>query len=308
MLRFTARKLSLWIEITASAMRLAVLSGRGANRTVLFTNTIELPDGVVSEGYATPSIIDISRLNDLLQECLSLFPSGIRRAALSLPDSMFRIQTLDFEEIPAKTADLERLIRWRIEKGSVFDISETVLRYQVLGRNNKGFIVLACVAKQVVIAQYEALLIGLGLEPWAVGPSSFHTWNFYSSYIANKSTVSALVHLSENSLSTIIGEEGVVRFYRYKDIKRVDADSFCKKFMREIDDSLHFYSHMNPARQTEVKDLYLTGDTVVATELAAGLRESTSLNVVVLSPALVVVGLANVGSEMASALGAGESL
>lgn len=284
------------------------MSGRGEDLSVLFSKTQKLPDGVVSESYAAPNISDISRLNDLLQECLSLFPSGIRRAALSLPDSIFRVQTLDFDELPGKTADRERLIRWRLEKGAAFDIADTVLRYQVLGRQDKGFTVLSCVAKQAVIAQYEALLIGLGLEPWVVGPSSFHAQNFYSSYLVKKSAVSALAHLSEGSFATIIRETSGARFYRYKEVKRGSGADVRARLMREIDDSLHFYSHMDRSQQSEVRDLYLTGDSAVTAELAAGLRTVTSLNVEVLSPGLVIAAAATIEPGLAAALGAGSSL
>lgn len=308
MLRFTLKKTCLGMEITASSIRLAAVSGRGPALNVLFTKTAEPPDGVVSDGYGAPNIHDSSRLSTLLQECLSRCPAGIRRAALSLPDSMFRIQALDFDKLPGTVADCERLIRWRLEKGAAFDISETVLRYQVLRRQDKGFTVLSCVAKQAVIAQFEALLIGLGLEPWAVAPSSFHAQNFYSSYLAKKSAVSALAHLSADSFATIIRETSGARFYRYKDVKRGSAATVRDRLMREIDDSLHFYTHMDRSQQSEVRDLYLTGESAVSTELAAGLRAVTSLNVEVLSPSLVSAAAAHLEPELAAALGAGSSL
>lgn len=308
MLRFFARKPRLGVEINASAIKLAVVSGCGANLSVLFTKTAELPAGVVSEAYASPNIYDSSRLSAVLRECLAGAPSGIRRAALSLPDGTFRVQTLDFDELPGKAADRERLIRWRLEKGAAFDMADTVLRYQILGRQDKGFTVLACVAKQAVIAQYESLFVGLGLEPWAVGPSSFHTLNFYSSYLTKKSAVSALAHLSADSFATIIRETNGARFYRYKDVKRGSADEVRGRLMREIDDSLHFYTHRDRSRQSEVRYLYLTGESVVSAELAAGLRTMTSLNVEALSPAVVIASAGNIEPELAAALGAGSSL
>lgn len=308
MLRFIARRPCLGIEITASAIRLAAVSGSGTNIAVLSTKTIELPDGVVSEGYAVPNICDNTRLSSLLQECLSVFPSGIQRAALSLPDSMFRVQTLDFDELPGKPAERERLIRWRLEKGAAFDIAETILRYQVLARQDKGYTVLSCVAKQSMIAQYEALLIGLGLEPWSVGPSSFHTQNFYSSYLTKKSAVSALAHLSEDSFTTIIRESNGARFYRYKEVKRGSAADARNRLLREIDDSIHFYAHMDRSQQAEVRDLYLTGESAVSADLATELRSATELNVEVLSPARVIASAENIEPELAAALGAGSSL
>jgi len=298
----------LGIEITGKSVRVAVVSGCGDNFSALFTKATDLPAGMVSEAYASPNIEDFNHLNAVLRECLADAPSGIRRAALSMPDGVFRVQTIEFDELPDKAEDRERLIRWRLEKGAAFDLAETVLRYQVLGRQDKGFTVLSCVAKQAVIAQYESFLIGLGLDPWTVGPSSFHALNFYSTYLTKKSAVSALAHLSEDTFATIILDASGVKFYRYKDVRRGSSEDIRSRLMREIDDSLHFYAHMDHFQQPEIQNLYLTGESIVSAELAEGLRTMTSLNVEVLSPAVAALSAEGIGPEMAAALGAGSSL
>ena len=307
MLRLFGRKPHLGIEITGKSVRVAVVSGCGDNFSALFTKATDLPAGMVSEAYASPNIKDFYHLNAVLRECLADAPSGIRRAALSLPDGVFRVQTMEFDELPDKAEDRERLIRWRLEKGAAFDIAETALRYQILGRQDKGFTVLSCVAKQAVIAQYESLLIGLGLDPWTIGPSSFHALNFYSSYLTKKSAVSALAHLSEDTFATIILDANGVQFYRYKDVKRGSSEDIRSRLMREIDDSLHFFTHMDHLQQPEIRYLYLTGESIVS-ELAEGLRTMTSLNIEVLSPAVAALSAEGIGPEMAAALGAGSSL
>src|SRR5574337_406859 len=192
----------LGIDVTSSAVRLAAISRHSTDINVLCTKTVELSAEVVDETYASPNINDVDRFSMVLRECLAEAPvPNIRRAAVSVPDGIFRVQTIEFDERHAKPVDRERLIRWRLEKAAAFDIADTVLRYQVLRRQDKGVTVLACVAKQAVIAQYEAVLAAVGLEPWSVGPSSFYTLNFYSSIITRKSEVSALAHITEGSFA-----------------------------------------------------------------------------------------------------------
>ncbi len=77
--------------------------------------------------------------------------------------------------------------------------------------------------------------------------------------------------------------------------------------MREIDDSLHFFTHMDHLQQPEIQYLYLTGESIVS-ELAEGLRTMTSLNIEVLSPAVAALSAEGIGPEMAATLGAGSSL
>jgi Tfp pilus assembly PilM family ATPase len=305
MLRFLAKKPVLGIEITASQIRLAALSGRGENRSVLFTKAVELPGGMVNESYLTPNIGDVGQFADMLREALTgVSAPPVRRAALSLPDGVFRVQTLDFDELPSKPADRERLIRWRLEK-SGFDVSDTVLQYQVLCQQDKGFSVLACLAKRSVLSQYEDVLAKAGLEPWSVGLASFHTLNFYSSYLSKASPVSALARVSEGSFTTLIMKAENVRFYRYKEVKQGNAKDSKARLMRELGDSLHFYSHRDRSGQTEIGRLYLTGDAALSQELVEGLKAVTSLEVEALSPAVIFPSAGEAGPELAAALGAG---
>jgi Tfp pilus assembly PilM family ATPase len=308
MFSFPSRKPGLGIEITASSIRLVAVSRRGANVDLLFSKKAELPPDILNETYASPNIIDVDRFAAILKASLSEVPSGIKRAALSLPDGVFRVQIFEFEELPGKAADRERLIRWRFEKTAAFDSTETVLRYQILGNQGKGFLVMACVAKQAVIAQYEAVLAAQGLEPWSVGLSSFHILNFFSPRITRSSEVSALAHITKDSFATIVVEEGVARFYRYKEIKRTGTDEIKMKFMREIEDSLHFYTHMDRTQQSEVTSLFLAGEEQLSTDLAQGFKPVISREVEVLSPSVVASSANGVGVEMAAALGAGSSL
>jgi Tfp pilus assembly PilM family ATPase len=273
-----------------------------------------LPAGLVAENYASLNVRDAGELAALLRECLAGAPSYAKRTALSLPDGVFRVQTLEFDQLPANARERERLIRWRLEKAAAFDISETVLRYEVLGQRERGFTVLACLAKRAVIEQYEAVLSGLGLEPWTVGLSSFHILNFYAPVLVRKSPVFALAHLTEDSFTTIVAEAGGARFYRYKEVKRTGAADLKARLMREIEDSLHFYTHMDRSQTAEVKHLYLSGESDLPYALAEGLSTATSLSVEVLSPADVCAPACapeNASAwlvSMGPALGAGSSL
>ncbi len=311
MLRFFARTPGLGVEITSSAVRLALMTGRGANLSVLHTGALDLPAGMVTESYSSTNVHDPDGLANVLRKCLADAPAQADRAALSLPDGVFRVQTLEFDQLPAKSMDRERLIRWRLEKAAAFDISETVLRYQVLRQRERGFTVLACLVKQPVLEQYESVVSRLGMEPWIVGLSSFHILNFFLPVIAKQSAVSALAYVTDNSFTTIITESEGPRFYRYKEVKR--GGEIKARLMREIEDSLHFYTHMDRAQTSEVKRLYLAGESAATNGLANELRTTMTLDVEVLSPAAVLAGPgrespSSVWAVSMAALGAGSAL
>jgi Tfp pilus assembly PilM family ATPase len=311
MLRFFARTPGLGVEITSSAVRVALTSGRGTNLSVLHAGTLDLPAGVVTESYSSTNIHDPGGLASALRSCLADAPAQADRVALSLPDDVFRVQTLEFDELPAKSMDRERLIRWRLEKAAAFDISDTVLRYQMLHQRERGFTVLACLVKQPVLEQYENVVSLLGMETWIVGLSSFHTLNFFLPLIAKHSAISALAYITDNFFTTIVTEAGGASFYRYKEVKR--GGEIRPRLMREIEDSLHFYTHRDRSQTSKVERLYLAGDSEATLGLADELRTTMTLDVEVLSPTAVLAELRESASSvwpvsMAAALGAGSSL
>jgi Tfp pilus assembly PilM family ATPase len=263
---------------------------------------------MVNESYGADNLDDPQDLSRLLRDSLTgLGRTDIRRVALSLPDSVFRVQTLDFDTLPGKAADRERLIRWRLEKTAAFDVADTTLRYEVLRGQDRGITVLACVAKQRVLSQYETVLTTLGLEPWSIGLSSFSTLNFYADYLTQRAPVSVLAHITDDAFATVIIENGGVRFYRFKEIKRGSADEIRARIIREIEDSMHFYSHMDRTQSTEIGHLFLAGDASGSNGLAEGLHDRMAVTVELLSPA-VVLPRGQAEPDLAAALGAGGSL
>jgi Tfp pilus assembly PilM family ATPase len=308
MLRFPAKRPALGLEITSTALRLAVVSGKGAKASVLGTARAVVPPGMVNESYGAPNLDSSLDLSRLVTDCLtSLGRPDIRRVALCLPDGVFRAQTLDFDALPGKAADRERLIRWRLEKTAAFDVVDTALRYEILRGQDSGLTVLACVAKQSVLSQYEAVLTNLGLEPWSIGLSSFSTLNFYAAYLASRSPVAVLAHITDDAFATVIMENGGVRFYRYKEIKRGGVDEIRARIIREIEDSIHFYAHMDRTQAAEIRHLFLSGDAAENVGLAEGLQDRMAVTVEVLTPT-VVLSRGEAEPDLAAALGAGGSL
>lgn len=304
------QKAGVGLEIKAGSVRLAAVEKNGGSLSVLASEMADLPPGMVSESYTTQNINDPDGLTEILRDCLGrLGTVKTNRVSLSLPDTVFRVQTLEFDQLPPKAKDRERLIRWRLEKAAAFDTSDTILRYQILRRQDKGFTLLACSAKRDVIAQYESLLLGLGFEPWSVGLSSFHIVDFYSGFILHKAPVSAIAYITSDAFSTFILEGGGLRFYRFKEMKRGTPEEIRSRLVREIDDSLHFYTHMDRSQIAEVGNLYLSGDSVdLVDALVGGLSSATSLDVQVLSPAVVQPVFSDTAPELAAALGAGGTL
>jgi Tfp pilus assembly PilM family ATPase len=289
MLRVFSRKPSLGIEITSTTVRLAAVSGKSPNISIGAVKTAELPAGKVCDVFSSPNSGDLTCIIEGLRACLPADSLGRRRrAGLSLPDALFRVQLLEFDELPASPADQERLIRWRLEKAAAFDLSGTVLRCAVHRREPKGYAALVCVAKQAVVEQYERAFSEVGLEPWSIGISSIHSMNFYAPLMEMKTPVYAFTYIMDDSFAIMVVDRGRMKFYRWKEVKRGASDELKAKFIRELSDSIHFYAHMDRTQTTEIPQLYATGDSVMTGEIAAELADTLSFNVTALSPADII--------------------
>lgn len=305
MLRFLMKKQRLGLEITSHVVRCASPPDRGGGDVERIHITTDLPAGMVVSQFQHPNILEYAAFSEVLRGALrSAAPGGRVRAALTLPDSVFRVQTLEFDELPTASADRDKLIRWRLEKAAAFDTADIMLRCRFFKKRDKGYSVLACAAKQPVIKQYERLLADLGVETWSVGLSSLHVLDYYSPTMFNRGDASAALAVAgDESFSTLVMDRGGLRFYRFKELKKSGLAEAKDRLAREIEDSLHFYTHLDPARQSEISRLFVSGESSdVVLHVAEGLRRMTSVEVEVLSPA----GETPLGAV--AALGAGSGI
>lgn len=288
MLQFPGKTPDLGIEITSLEARMAAVA-KGRKKRVVSVASSDIPAGLVSEDFVSPSVSDRDRLSEILKGCLKkMGGKGFRQAALSLPDGLFRVQILEFDEIPPKKTEQERLIRWRIEKATTFDTSDTIMRYQAFRRQGAGFVVIACFAKRAIISEYESILTGIGLEAWNVGLSSFHTLDFYAPYIINRSSAAAVAFVTATAFTTIIIERGLPTFHRYKELKRISHNDTSARLIREIVDSLHFYAHRDrlQSESPNIERLYMAGEPGVLEELFKDIAPAVNIEVEVLSPSV----------------------
>lgn len=284
------------------------LGRKGQDRQILSAKTVDLPAGAAAENFSA-SAIGADVLTEALRQSLSgRADARPGRASLCLPDALFRVQTLEFDEFPSRSSDQARLILWRLEKAAAFNLAESVLRHQVL-RRPKGVTVLACLAKKALIEQYEALLTGLGLEVSSIAPSSFAVANLYTRYMTARSRSFAITHLTADSFATLVSDKGGVNFYRFKDVKRGGAAEVSGRFARDIADSLHFYTHKDRTQQAQLTHLYLSGEPGLCDALARELGQEASFEVEAVSADRVLPDFSKIGAraELAAAAGAAMS-
>src|SRR5262249_37275978 len=75
------------------------------------------------------------------------------------------------ENLPAKSQEIDPIIRFRLKKSLPFDVEHAAVSYDV-NRDNGNIRVVAAVSPRVVIDDYETVFRDAGYQPGVVLPSS----------------------------------------------------------------------------------------------------------------------------------------
>jgi Tfp pilus assembly PilM family ATPase len=139
-----------------------------------------------------------------------------RRAALIVPDSIARVSLLPFQQLPAKTADIEQLIRWQVKKGTPYPIDEAHVTWTPAHKTATETVLAAVVARRDVIAEYEAVATKLGIHAGIVDLSSLNVMNAVIAANAAVPNDWLLVTLAPEATTLAIGRGSELMFYRHR--------------------------------------------------------------------------------------------
>jgi len=198
-----------------------VAAARGAHRRVaLEAHAFEaLREGVVTPSPVEPNISDPAALRGALQRVLARVNGHEAEAALVIPDQVVRIFLLQFDSFPRRADEAIPLLRWRLKKSVPFDVDDTVVSYMLQdiappaaqqGGEAPGSVhVLAAVARQRIVRQYEELLEAAGRVPGVVTSSTLAALP-----LVDDATPSLLARLAGRTLTTAIVCRGALAVYR----------------------------------------------------------------------------------------------
>lgn len=150
-----------------------VIAARASDKAVrvdLFTSR-RLRPGAIAPGLSAPNIHDGETLRAAISGALEPVTGNSRDMIAILPDSAIRVLLLDFETLPAKSAEVEPVIRFRLKKSLPFDVEQAAVSYDIQ-HHNGAIHVVAAVSPRSVIEEYEAAFRDVGYSPGVVMPSS----------------------------------------------------------------------------------------------------------------------------------------
>jgi len=209
---------SVAIEIAAGRVSVVEVGGVGsAGLEVLGCASERLPGDAVQPALSGVNIADARVVASAISKACE--KAGIRvpkKAALIVPDTVARVSLLSFEELPARAADVEQLMRWQIKKALPFPVEEALVTPVVTHRAPGATSVAAVAAHRDVIGQYEAALGLVGIHAGLVDIASFNVLNAVLSAGTAPAGDWLLLCLSAESTALAIVRQGVLSFYRHR--------------------------------------------------------------------------------------------
>jgi Tfp pilus assembly PilM family ATPase len=204
------------IEIDHTHVAAARLAWRGTQAIITAHASEPIADGLVMPGLLTPNISDVPALSQIISRTLvQLGGSKPSRVSLIVPDTVAKVSLLRLEKVPAKSADLQEIVRWQIRKSAPFAMEQAVLSISPGARGADGaseFVV--AVSRADVIHQYEQACAMAGVHAGLVDLSTFGVINSILASSAAPSGDWLLVHVTDTYLTLAVVRDSALLFFR----------------------------------------------------------------------------------------------
>jgi type IV pilus assembly protein PilM len=207
------------VEITPAGVLAAVRRGGLGAGHELECAFAPLPAGALIPGIDAPNLHAPEAVSAAIRSALGEVSPRTRSVTVVLPDTTVRVFVLDFDSLPAKSAEAIPVLRFRLRKMVPFDVEHAGVSYQVLSQTKTECRVLAAILPGPVLAEYEGAVRAAGYEPGAVLPSSLAALEAVDSLEAV-----LIANLSGQALTTAIAAGEDLLLYRTLDLPEAPAE------------------------------------------------------------------------------------
>jgi len=204
------------VEIDHTHVAAARLGWRGSQAIIVAHASEALPAGAVTPGLAALNMPDVPAVAQTVSRVLSqLGGSTPSRVSLVVPDTVAKVSLLKLEKVPARSSDLQEIVRWQMRKTAPFPIDQAALSIAPGARAVDGsseFVV--ALARADVIHQYEQACLMAGAHAGLVDLSTFGVIN---SILASASAPAGdwlLVHVTDSYLTLTVVRDNTLLFFR----------------------------------------------------------------------------------------------
>ena len=203
------------IEVAADGVS-AVAITAGATPAVVGHVHVPLPAGAVVPAAAAANVRDREAAAAAVRDAFGHLPRRAPRVSLVVPDSAAKVTILRFDTVPARRAELEQLICWRVRESVPFKLEDAQVAWDAAApmAGARAFVVV--VMRRDIVEEYEALAAAAGTQPGVVTLASFAVLNLAlaAANSVGPSGDRLLVHAAAGYNSVAILRGGALALFR----------------------------------------------------------------------------------------------
>jgi type IV pilus assembly protein PilM len=161
---------------------------------------------------ASPLEANVARgdaVRSALQRVFARVPHHGSPVALLIPDPVVRVFILPFENLPRRPDEALPLLRWRLKKSVPFEMDETAVSWARQGGRDGKLEIVAAVARQQIIREYEEVVEASSASVGVILSSSLA-----SLALLEERGATLLIRMSGRTLTTVIVNGSNLTLYR----------------------------------------------------------------------------------------------
>ena len=164
------------VEVAADHISAAAVDARDGSPVVTAHAIEGLPPGAIVPSLTAVNVHDRQVVSNALERVLERVGKP-RRIGLVVPDLIAKVSLVRFEHVPARTADLDQLVRWQVRKTAPFPIDEAQVSHVPGLKAADGQEFIVSLARRSIIDEYEGLCAAAGAHAGIVDLATFNVIN-----------------------------------------------------------------------------------------------------------------------------------
>jgi hypothetical protein len=210
-----------------------------ADRSIKGGFVLPFRERPVVPSFDRPNVTDPAALEEAIAQGLKNLRLASGTAALLIPEPSVRVFVLAVDAFPSSGKERDAFLRWRISRQMPLIPEDARIDYAATpGRGPRRII--AAMARQMVVWEYEALFEKAGLKPVVVSAPSLALANLVR---RDGASAALLLNLEEEFLTFLALAGPGWTLYRQKDVGRpgaIGAEERLDNIVREAENTIRF--------------------------------------------------------------------
>lgn len=159
------------LEVGAGAVSGATFELRAGRPVVVARAVVPLPDQVLHPNLTGANLLRRDTVVEAIRRVLSEIGRP-GRIGLVLEDPVAKVSLVKLQQVPARAADLEQIIRWQVRKTAPFPIEEAQVSFAAAQQSDEGQEFVVTLARRDVVVEYETACRDAGAHAGVVDLST----------------------------------------------------------------------------------------------------------------------------------------